>query len=181
MKRLSNINVSDGVTCHLCHRELPYAEALNIEGQEYAYHFCGYGCFGEWQNALEAAGSDMPATSDPGLALNEQVIDRDPAEHMDELPQWNRKVAERIAAQEHIELGRDHWRVLHFLRHRFETHGQSRYARTVAHELDEEFAEQGGSRYLYRLFPNGPVTQGCRIAGIPAPFLHEDRSFGSVM
>jgi TusE/DsrC/DsvC family sulfur relay protein len=29
--------------------------------------------------------------------------------------------------------------------------------------------EKGSSRYLYRLFPDGPGTQACRYAGLPRP------------
>jgi tRNA 2-thiouridine synthesizing protein E len=29
--------------------------------------------------------------------------------------------------------------------------------------------DQGSSRFLYRLFPDGPGTQGCRYAGLPRP------------
>jgi tRNA 2-thiouridine synthesizing protein E len=28
---------------------------------------------------------------------------------------------------------------------------------------------RGTSRYLYRLFPDGPGTQACRYAGLPRP------------
>ena len=29
--------------------------------------------------------------------------------------------------------------------------------------------EKGSSRFLYRLFPDGPGTQACRYAGLPRP------------
>lgn len=112
--------------------------------------------------------------------LNEHVTDRDPAGYMDELPEWNRKIAEQTASEEGIELSEKHWEVLHYLRRRFATHGQVRYARELTRELEMAIAGNRGSRYLFELFPGGPVTQGCRIAGIPAPPFHQDRSFGSV-
>lgn len=115
-----------------------------------------------------------------GQILNEQVFNRDPAEHLDELPDWNRQIAEQTAAEEGIRLTEEHWEVLHFLRRRFAIHGQVRYARELTHELEKEIAGSRGSRYLFCLFPGGPVTQGCRIAGIPAPPFHQDNSFGSV-
>jgi tRNA 2-thiouridine synthesizing protein E len=115
-----------------------------------------------------------------GQIMNEQVTERDPAAHLEELPEWSRRIAEQAAAEEGISLTEEHWQVLHFLRRRFATHGQARYARELSHELEKEIAGARGSRYLFELFPGGPVTQGCRIAGIPAPPYHEDRSFGSV-
>ena len=30
-------------------------------------------------------------------------------------------------------------------------------------------SEKGESRYLYRLFPEGPAKQACRYAGLPRP------------
>ena len=56
----------------------------------------------------------------------------------------------------------------------------SRIAGWCAHILEEEFAEQGGRKYLYRLFPGGPVSQGSRIARLPLPAYSSDRSCGSV-
>jgi tRNA 2-thiouridine synthesizing protein E len=47
-------------------------------------------------------------------------------------------------------------------------------------ELDQEFAAEGGRRYLYDLFPRGPILQASRIAGLPLPPGTLDRSFGSV-
>jgi tRNA 2-thiouridine synthesizing protein E len=46
-------------------------------------------------------------------------------------------------------------------------------------ELDAEFAAEGGRRYLYGLFPRGPILQGCRIAALPLPSGTLDLSFGS--
>lgn len=46
--------------------------------------------------------------------------------------------------------------------------------------LEEKFKDKGGHQYLYRLFPGGPVAQGCRIAGLKAPITAMDKGFGSV-
>jgi tRNA 2-thiouridine synthesizing protein E len=112
--------------------------------------------------------------------FNEKVFERDPAQHLEELPEWNRQIAIEAAGREGIELTEEHWEVLHYLRRHFATEGQSRFARRLSQELEEKIAGDRGRRYLYQLFPGGPITQGCRIAGLPAPPFHEDRSFGSV-
>ena len=46
--------------------------------------------------------------------------------------------------------------------------------------LDECFHQQGGLKYLYTLFPGGPIAQSCRIAGLKAPYIASDPHFGSV-
>jgi tRNA 2-thiouridine synthesizing protein E len=46
--------------------------------------------------------------------------------------------------------------------------------------LDEHFHAKGGLKYLYTIFPGGPITQSCRLAGLKAPFIASDPSFGSV-
>jgi tRNA 2-thiouridine synthesizing protein E len=58
--------------------------------------------------------------------------------------------------------------------------GPARSARELARELDREYADEGGRRYLYELFPRGPVVQACHIAGLPMPPGTRDLSFGSV-
>lgn len=37
------------IQCAVCHKEIPRTEALSVEGKEYAYHFCGQGCFTQWE------------------------------------------------------------------------------------------------------------------------------------
>lgn len=36
------------VSCELCHKEVPRADSLNVEGKEYIYYFCGHGCYSRW-------------------------------------------------------------------------------------------------------------------------------------
>jgi len=52
--------------------------------------------------------------------------------------------------------------------------------RELKDALEEAFHREGGLRYLHRLFPGGPVAQGCRLAGLVAPPGAVDKSFGSV-
>ena len=52
--------------------------------------------------------------------------------------------------------------------------------RELLDALDEKFHGKGGLKYLYSLFPGGPVAQGCRIAGLQAPAGSTDMGFGSV-
>lgn len=92
---------------------------------------------------------------------------------------WNRSRSADLANSEGIFLTDQHWAVLKYLRRFYLEHGLPRCARTTARALNRQFAAQGGSRYLYRLFTGGPVTQGSRIANLRAPANATDISFGT--
>jgi tRNA 2-thiouridine synthesizing protein E len=94
---------------------------------------------------------------------------------------WSRKTAERTAVDEGIEMTDTHWAVVDFLREYYREHGATSSGPDVAEAMDIAFAEQGGSAYLHQLFPEGPVAQGSRIAGLPVPPGSVDESFGSAM
>ena len=104
----------------------------------------------------------------------------DPESPLFDLPPWNEREAERLAALEGIALTDDHWDVVRFLRERYRRVGPAKSGRVLVEELDRAFHDRGGSKHLYRLFPNGPVAQGSRIAGLPLPAYTTDPSFGSV-
>lgn len=94
-------------------------------------------------------------------------------------PGWSPSAAAERAQQEGLVLGEEHWEAVRSL--------QSYYARAEAinlrelHDaLDEKFHGRGGIKHLYRLFPGGPVAQGCRLAGLKAPPGAIDKGFGSV-
>lgn len=110
----------------------------------------------------------------------EMVLGLHDDEAVERFRAWNESQAAETAREMGIALTDDHWKVIKFLRVHYENNGQLRHARELTEALDERFEEEGGSRWLYRLFPHGPVNQGARIAGVPAPADSTDKSFGSV-
>jgi tRNA 2-thiouridine synthesizing protein E len=114
--------------------------------------------------------------------INENNFDTSSSRRQDrelEIQDWNRERGIQLAQQEKIEMTDAHWQVIDFLRQRYVEKGEAESARDVAEELDELFAAQGGDRYLRKLFPGGPVSQGSRIAGLSVPAYSQDPSFGT--
>jgi tRNA 2-thiouridine synthesizing protein E len=97
------------------------------------------------------------------LALDERGYLLDPAS-------WSPSVAEAMAEADGIELGDDHWAVLEIFREYFSSYEIEPPMRALVQRARERLGEdKGNSRYLYRLFPDGPGTQACRYAGLPRP------------
>jgi tRNA 2-thiouridine synthesizing protein E len=83
---------------------------------------------------------------------------------------WSEALALALASQDGIVLTPAHWEVLSFLRAHYAEFGLSPPMRLLVRALaTPQDAQRGSSRYLYRLFPDGPVKQGCRYAGLPRP------------
>jgi tRNA 2-thiouridine synthesizing protein E len=93
---------------------------------------------------------------------------------------WNTAMATQVAQENELELTDDHWEAIKGLQEYFAKHDFGN-RRELVDALDEKFHSKGGMKYLYRLFPSGPVAQGCKIAGIEPPSGSIDRSFGSVV
>jgi TusE/DsrC/DsvC family sulfur relay protein len=92
---------------------------------------------------------------------------------------WSRAAAEAAARAESLDLTADHWVVIGALQRLFTEIGKPN-VRDLHDALGEHFHAKGGLKYLYGIFPGGPVAQGCRFAGLEAPAGAVDRSFGSV-
>jgi len=95
---------------------------------------------------------------------------------------WTRELALKTARREGLKLGEDHWEAVRALQQYYAKHEEITINMRELHDaLDEKFHGKGGMKYLYQLFPSGPVAQGCLIAGLKAPAGATDKSFGSVV
>lgn len=94
---------------------------------------------------------------------------------------WSVAEVAAAAATDGLDLGSDHWEVVHALQEYFARHeDQPVNTRELHDALDEKFHAKGGLKYLYTLFPGGPIAQGCLIAGLEPPAGSLDTGFGSV-
>jgi len=100
--------------------------------------------------------------------------------NLEELEPWSEDIAMELAKKEGLTLSPEHWEVIRYMRNHYEECGLATSGRSLLLCMEEEFSGRGGRKYLFRLFPGGPVTQGSHIAGLPLPPYSSDRSFGSV-
>lgn len=84
--------------------------------------------------------------------------------------QWNEDVAILLAQADDMELTEAHWEVIRFVREFYLTYNTSPAIRALTKAMKAEFGEEkASSRYLYRLFKEGPAKQATKYAGLPKP------------
>lgn len=99
--------------------------------------------------------------------------------HLSELEPWTEAAAIEMARKDGLDLTDDHLAIIRYLRDCYADHGDTINARQLTRSLEEEFAGLGGHKFLYNLFPLGPIAQASRYAGLPIPPGTLDPSFGS--
>lgn len=83
---------------------------------------------------------------------------------------WNIEVANAIAQNQGLELTPERLEVVMFVRNFYDKYNTSPAIRALVKAMANEFGpDKGNSRYLYKLFPEGPAMQAARIAGLPRP------------
>jgi tRNA 2-thiouridine synthesizing protein E len=98
-----------------------------------------------------------------------------------EIENWTDDQARQQARNEGMELGDDHLKVIHFLREFYVEYGWPKKTHELKQILDRQFEQQGGNKYLHQLFPDGPINQGSKLAGVPSPDYVVDESFGTAL
>ncbi|WP_456447571.1 TusE/DsrC/DsvC family sulfur relay protein [Thiolapillus sp.] len=93
---------------------------------------------------------------------------------------WSPELAQQHAKSENLELTDDHWEEIATLQEYYAKHERVNL-RELSDALDERFHDRGGKKYLFSLFPGGPIAQGCRLAGLEMPRGALDQGFGSVV
>lgn len=95
---------------------------------------------------------------------------------------WSREQAEEVAKTEGLTLTETHWEVVRALQELCSQNAEPALnARDMHDALDEHFHAEGGIKYLYELFPKGPLAQGCVLAGLEPPAGAQDKGMGSAV
>ncbi len=90
--------------------------------------------------------------------------------HLRDWREWTPAVARALARADRVEMTDDHWALIELLRNLYAETGETPpmrlFVRLVGSTLGKD---KGSSRFLYRLFPEAPIAQLCRYAGLPKP------------
>lgn len=95
---------------------------------------------------------------------------------------WTRDEAMANARGEGLAMTPEHWEAVRAMQAYYAQHADDPAIglRDLHDALEECFHHKGGLKYLYTLFPGGPIAQTTHIAGLKAPFTAVDPGFGSV-
>ena len=82
---------------------------------------------------------------------------------------WDKDVAEAIAAADGLTLTQDHWDVIEYLRDAFFNHnGEQPNNRAILKAMQDKWAERKvDNKTLFDLFPGNPSKQAGKVAGLP--------------
>ncbi|MPW29584.1 TusE/DsrC/DsvC family sulfur relay protein [Agarivorans sp. B2Z047] len=104
------------------------------------------------------------------IEFNGQQFETDKNGYLVDLNSWSEDLAAHIAQLEEIEMSEAHWEVVRFVRNFYLEFNTSPAMRALVKAMAKKFGpEKGNSRYLYKLFPQGPAKQATKVAGLPKP------------
>ena len=96
-----------------------------------------------------------------------------------EIEDWSIGQTKSQANWQGMQLSQDHVDVILYLRNYYLNNGWPKRPHELTRLLDKVYVEKGGKKYLHKLFPGGPLTQGVALAGLPPIANVVDRSFGT--
>ncbi len=104
------------------------------------------------------------------IIYNDQTIETDKQGYLIDFKLWNEDIAQLIAEADKVELTDAHWEVINFVREFYVEYKTSPAIRALVKAIKLSMGEEkGNSKYLYKLFPEGPAKQATKIAGLPKP------------
>lgn len=104
------------------------------------------------------------------LIFNDKTIATDDSGYLKNWQDWSPELIPVIAESESIELTDAHLEVINFVRDFYLQYKTSPAIRALVKAMEKKLGpDKGNSRYLYRLFPEGPAKQATKLAGLPKP------------
>ncbi len=102
------------------------------------------------------------------IEVNGKTIETDNNGNLVNYQEWDKDVAEALAAAENIELTQEHWDVLEYLRDEYMNNNNNQpMERQINKDMGKRWGKKISSKDLYKLFPLAPSKQGNKIAGLP--------------
>ena len=102
------------------------------------------------------------------MEINQLQLDKNG--HLKDYSIWNEEVAKILAEADDLVLTNDHWQIINLVREIYvltdTTPPMRLLIKAIKKKLNQDIAN---SRYLYRLFPDGPVRLASKYAGLPKP------------
>jgi len=101
--------------------------------------------------------------------VNGKTLEATESGFLANLDDWDKDVAEAIAAAEGLTLTQDHWDVIEYLRDAFINHnGEQPNNRAILKAMQDKWAgRKVDNKTLFDLFPGNPSKQAGKIAGLP--------------
>ena len=104
------------------------------------------------------------------IELKGQKFPTDKLGYLLDYTQWDEELALVMAKLDDFYLTEQHWEVIKFVRQFYLTYNTSPAIRALTKAMKAELGEdKANSRYLFRLFPDGPAKQATKYAGLPKP------------
>ena len=102
-------------------------------------------------------------------AANGKTIEATESGFLVSQDEWDKEVAEAIAAAEGLTLTPDHWDVIEYLRDAyFNNNGEQPNNRSILKAMQEKWpGRKVDNKTLFDLFPGNPSKQAGKVAGLP--------------
>jgi len=94
---------------------------------------------------------------------------------------FNKQEVEERAKKLGINLTDEHWEAINFVKNFYDYHeDEELQVKDYNNAFKGKYANLGGLKYLYSLFPDGPINTMTQLAGIPDVKNTQNPSMGSV-
>ena len=108
------------------------------------------------------------------LDVNNRKIEADPEGYLLNPADWNEEVTRLIAAYDGITLTDTHWGLVEYVRDYYKQNHCHPTMHTLVMTLGKQHGEGFSDRkayekFLYEMFPRGPVQTLCKLGGLPKP------------
>ncbi len=89
--------------------------------------------------------------------------------HLKHRADWSLEIAHYLARKDGLKLTKSHEHIILAVRDIYDETGDTPPMRLLIKVLRARLDDSIDSRYLYRLFPDGPVRLASKYAGLPKP------------